>query len=145
MKMPNFAWSYHSGSGLESMDFQLGSYLALLAPICRINKSKGKTAKAPISVPHTDPTSLFRRHMTVSKVAELTLAGEKKQGSKNDWFTLKNQVRLISFRLLPAIVQPIISKRAPPCRAALCHRSRALTSPHVHMRSRILLEEAGLF
>lgn len=70
---------------------------------------------------------------------------KNKQGSENGWFNLKNQVRLISFRLLPAIVQPIISKRAPPCRAAQCHRSRALTSPHVHMRSRILLEEAGLF
>lgn len=32
MKMPNFAWSNHSGSGLESTDSQFGSYLALLAP-----------------------------------------------------------------------------------------------------------------
>lgn len=29
MKIPNFALSYQSGSGLESMDFQFGSYFAL--------------------------------------------------------------------------------------------------------------------
>ncbi|MEQ2160209.1 hypothetical protein GOODEAATRI_031284, partial [Goodea atripinnis] len=30
MKMPNLDWSNHSGSGLESMDSQVGSYLPLL-------------------------------------------------------------------------------------------------------------------
>ncbi|XP_013889266.1 putative deoxyribonuclease TATDN3 [Austrofundulus limnaeus] len=32
MKMPNFAWSNQAGSGLESMESQFGSYLALLTP-----------------------------------------------------------------------------------------------------------------
>lgn len=49
MKMPNFAWSYHSGSGLESIDSQLGSYFALLVLINSIDKSKKTTVKTPIS------------------------------------------------------------------------------------------------
>lgn len=117
MKMPNFAWSYHSGSGLESMDFQLGSYLALLAPICRINKSKGKTAKAPISVRHTDLTLLFRHHMTESKVAELTVAWDKKKNKEVKtkaglpWRT--RYVWFVSVYLPPSFNQSFLREHRP--------------------------------
>lgn len=40
MKMPNLAWSYHSGSGLESMDFQFGSYFARAVPKNSIDETK---------------------------------------------------------------------------------------------------------
>lgn len=41
MKTPNLAWSYHSGSGLESIDFQFGSYLtAVSVPQKRIDTTK---------------------------------------------------------------------------------------------------------
>lgn len=31
IKIPNLAWSYHSGRGLESIDFQFGSYLTAVS------------------------------------------------------------------------------------------------------------------
>lgn len=48
MKMPNLAWSYHPGSGLESMDSQFGSYLHLLMPIDSIDNTT-YTVNKPIS------------------------------------------------------------------------------------------------
>lgn len=49
MKIPNLAWSYHSGSGLESMDSQFGSYLALQVPMNSTDKSRETRGKTPIS------------------------------------------------------------------------------------------------
>lgn len=45
MKMPNLAWSYHSGSGLESIESQFGSYLAPAEPS---NSADSRTAGQPI-------------------------------------------------------------------------------------------------
>lgn len=45
MKIPNLAWSYHSGSGRESIDFQFGSYLiALPVPQNRTDTTKPTAA-----------------------------------------------------------------------------------------------------
>ena len=43
MKIPNFASSYQDGSGLESSDFQVGSYLACTQENWLTNKSNVAT------------------------------------------------------------------------------------------------------
>ncbi|PWA29658.1 hypothetical protein CCH79_00007945 [Gambusia affinis] len=46
--MPNLTWSNHSGSGLESMDSQVGSYLAPEKSIDMVQTRRQTTVKAPI-------------------------------------------------------------------------------------------------
>lgn len=81
MKIPNFASSYHDGSGLESSDFQFASYLACTLENWFTNKSKVVT-KVNILQPEKYK-SKFEEHgnkMRANKlITRLTLTSENKR------------------------------------------------------------------
>ena len=110
MKIPNFTWSYHSGSGRESIDGQLGSYLIPLVPITRTNTSREHTVNVPMSGggaldPVTRVEWTCRNHVMGEHRAPRRVTwshATRKWTNMSCW-----SVRFVQFLIPPSQFQPI--------------------------------------